>query len=440
MRLHCKHLKWLSIAAVLIVSLNAHAQVSVSLSPVGRQQFLSSTGAPLSAGCLYTWISGTTTPLTTYQDAQGMTPNANPIQLDSGGFATIFLSGSAYKYGLYQNPVGGACPGTPGGSLVLQWTLDGIKTSTGSGSGAATQLTSAGANPASTGIVAMTKSDSMCFRNAGNTGNICVSLDSANNLTWSGLSFFITEGACPPGVAAEDGFCADAAQHRMGMLNNGSAESLIVGQATTDTFTNKTLDTGGAGNVLKINGTQLTAVTGNGGVAVLQNAATLTTPTLQLGTTTPTTAGQIGYSAGELTIGDGTSNHIEVTRDAAETLTNKTLTSPVLTSPTLTGSTETTSTLTVNSHLSTNGTGLQHIRFTSCNPSTSNCTTSANWNATWADTNYSVFCTVNGTDAANVFVFEISSKTTTAINYEFANVSGGAGAFTKEIDCLGVHD
>lgn len=47
----------------------------------------------------------------------------------------------------------------------------------------------------------------------------------------------------------------------------------------TKTFTNTTLDTAGTGNVLKINGTSITAVTGTGSVA-LATSPTLTTPTI----------------------------------------------------------------------------------------------------------------------------------------------------------------
>jgi hypothetical protein len=52
-----------------------------------------------------------------------------------------------------------------------------------------------------------------------------------------------------------------------------------VGRATTDTLTNKTFDTAGAGNVLKINGTQVSAVTGSGPV-VLANSPSLSAPSL----------------------------------------------------------------------------------------------------------------------------------------------------------------
>ncbi|MBI4068107.1 NYN domain-containing protein, partial [Candidatus Kaiserbacteria bacterium] len=51
-----------------------------------------------------------------------------------------------------------------------------------------------------------------------------------------------------------------------------------VGRATTDTFTNKTFDTAGTGNVFRINGTGITAVTGTGSV-VLATSPTIATPT-----------------------------------------------------------------------------------------------------------------------------------------------------------------
>ena len=49
--------------------------------------------------------------------------------------------------------------------------------------------------------------------------------------------------------------------------------------SSTDTLTNKTFDTAGTGNVFRINGTGITAVTGNGAV-VLASSPTLITPAL----------------------------------------------------------------------------------------------------------------------------------------------------------------
>lgn len=61
-----------------------------------RIRFLDSNGAPLAGGKIYTYTAGTTTPKSTYTDSTAGTPNANPVILDSAGYADIWISGS-YK-------------------------------------------------------------------------------------------------------------------------------------------------------------------------------------------------------------------------------------------------------------------------------------------------------------------------------------------------------
>jgi hypothetical protein len=56
--------------------------------------FLGNDGKPLVGGKIYTYDSGTTNPRTTYSDAAGLVPNANPIILDSRGEALVFWNGS----------------------------------------------------------------------------------------------------------------------------------------------------------------------------------------------------------------------------------------------------------------------------------------------------------------------------------------------------------
>ena len=61
--------------------------MAVSLSPVGgaAQQFFDNNGQPLSGGKIYTYVSGTTSPQTTYTSSTGATAHTNPITLDSAG-------------------------------------------------------------------------------------------------------------------------------------------------------------------------------------------------------------------------------------------------------------------------------------------------------------------------------------------------------------------
>ena len=70
-----------------------------SLSPPPKLQFFGSDGLPLVGGKLYTYAAGTTTPLATYVDHNGVTQNTNPVILDSNGEADVWLPDTtSYKY------------------------------------------------------------------------------------------------------------------------------------------------------------------------------------------------------------------------------------------------------------------------------------------------------------------------------------------------------
>ena len=118
-----------TLALILLSAFAAAAQVTQP--SWTHPQFLNSSAQPLAGGFVCTFQSGSSSTLqSTYTDYTGGTPNTNPIVLDGGGFANIWLTnGAAYRFKVYA--VGGV--GTPNcmddTTLgTLQWTVDGIET------------------------------------------------------------------------------------------------------------------------------------------------------------------------------------------------------------------------------------------------------------------------------------------------------------------------
>jgi len=75
-------------------------------------KFTDANGNPLAGGKLYSYEAGTSTPLATYTDAGGGTPNANPVILDANGEANVWLADDTYKFVLQNS------------ASVVQWTVD----------------------------------------------------------------------------------------------------------------------------------------------------------------------------------------------------------------------------------------------------------------------------------------------------------------------------
>lgn len=70
-----------------------------SLIPFIKFREVDNNGLPLSGGKLYSYLAGTTTPVATYTDESGITPNTNPVILDGAGRASVWLSAStSYKF------------------------------------------------------------------------------------------------------------------------------------------------------------------------------------------------------------------------------------------------------------------------------------------------------------------------------------------------------
>jgi hypothetical protein len=72
--------------------------VATSLAPILTQLF-DDYGEVLAGGFIYTYEAGTDTPLATYTDLAGASANANPVELDASGRATVRVTdGVAYKF------------------------------------------------------------------------------------------------------------------------------------------------------------------------------------------------------------------------------------------------------------------------------------------------------------------------------------------------------
>jgi len=74
-----------------------------TLTPSWFLYFTDSTGAPLSGGKVYTYVTGTSTPTTVYQDAALLTPWSNPIILPADGKVTVYQGPETIKAVVYNS-------------------------------------------------------------------------------------------------------------------------------------------------------------------------------------------------------------------------------------------------------------------------------------------------------------------------------------------------
>lgn len=112
----------------MLCPFSTQAQVSVSLSPVPKLQFLSNSGQPLASGCVFFYQGGTSTPQAAYTDSTGTVPLPNPLVLDAGGFSSpngIWLANQAYKIKVVSAGGVNCATGT------TQYTIDNISSALG---------------------------------------------------------------------------------------------------------------------------------------------------------------------------------------------------------------------------------------------------------------------------------------------------------------------
>lgn len=271
-----KRIALLVVLCVLTVPL--HAQTAVTLAPVGRQQFFSASGAPLANGCLFTYLSGSSTPAPTYIDQSGLFQASNPIILDGGGFASIWVTSQSYRFVLVS------AGGTNCASGLPQWTIDGVNAPPFlSGNNTFTGNNTFSGTTVFSGSVTMSAGGTM-------TGTFAGAPTFSGSPTFTGVPIFTNQVSFPSGIDTDqiNGTITTGGQMNMvgatgSGLNNG--ESIVLsagaGGATGGTGGTTFIDggiggaSGGPGGVVSITaGAGVSANAAGGAVIITSGAGT----------------------------------------------------------------------------------------------------------------------------------------------------------------------
>jgi len=125
------------------------------LTPSPKMQFFDANGNPLAGGKLYSYASGTSTPLSTYTDSTGLAANTNPIILDSRGECNLWLGAANYTLTLKS------------ATDVLIWSVDGVS---GTFDASNVSYTAAGTGAVTTTVQAKLR-QTVSVQDFGATGN-----------------------------------------------------------------------------------------------------------------------------------------------------------------------------------------------------------------------------------------------------------------------------
>jgi microcystin-dependent protein len=107
-----------ALATIGLLYLNAGSvAMAGTLLPPGEQTFFDNNGLPLSAGCVFFYVPGTTTPKATYQNSGQTVTNTNPVQLDAAGRAIIYGTGT-YRQIVTSTGANPSSPCSPAGTQI----------------------------------------------------------------------------------------------------------------------------------------------------------------------------------------------------------------------------------------------------------------------------------------------------------------------------------
>jgi hypothetical protein len=391
-------LKKLALALVLLTCTCAFSQVSPFMG-LGNLQAFDNNGLACTACTLYTYQAGTTTQQATFTDYTGLYANPNPITFGSGARGLIWLTSTAsYKLVLCLQNDGPSC--APADVLFSVDHVPGCMGCSTGGSSFTGTFISGSPLPATTGIVELASTDSICWRNQANNANLCISKDASDILTWTGSTIKYPETSCTVTGANEDYLCPSAANHRLVQSGNGGAyEQLVMaGQGINNSDEVTALQFGPTtANLCASVGSGLLGWDGTN--ICNQNVTSLTfgSTTIGLNSTAPTTNQTLQY--------DGT--HISGFSLGFSKISSGTNSSPCTTGATAYAS----------------------------------CSTSVSIYPTQADTNYAATCSgVGSTPTGEAFIQNVIKGTGAMVVLTVNGTSSGAVASGfNEIDCIAIH-
>jgi hypothetical protein len=401
-------MKKIILLIALMLPMFAQGQASVTLLTMPHIQFFDANGIPLSSGCIFTYVSGTVTNQATYTDFSGAFQNSNPVILDSGGYANIWLD-QTKTYRIKAVSSGGSNCSTG----ATQWTVDGI-------SGTLPKIFSSDGTCAGTGIGFLAETTTGFIRPASGTIDFCAAGSDVLKVTSSAITP-TTAGGMTAGSQARPFsslYIGAAGTNNAQLTGTFTAARVFTFPDSNDSFMLLTTAQSPTNKTFKVDTNTFVDPTD-------------TTKTLKFslsGLTAGKTLTLAGINTVNQTITFPDATDTVVTLAASQTLTTKTLTSPTITNPT------------VNTGVA-QGSGHKHQRFgTICTTGAAAgnaCVTTATWTTPFADSNYTVVCV--GVGRVNNPVLQITSVAAATFVIDIYTTQNLASSYTS-VHCTADHD